>query len=184
MLKAEDAVTRNGVLAGEDIENGRVKSPPGFRNFAISNEALVKDEARFNAVGPLTLIIEGVGGCENAGAGDDFARRSAEDGIEFAFFGFEVVLSVVGVEDVAGGIVDEVNVAPSVCPSGVFVEIDFIGGDGHFRGANLGGTFQIFPLTLGILSDSSLPYFSLRRGVGFGKCMNGILRIAGKRKRK
>ncbi len=138
MPEAKNAMSRDSALAGKDIENGGVKSPPRFRDFAIGNKAFVKDETGFDAVGPLALIVERIGGCQHSGAGDNLAGRRAKHLIKLAFFGLEVVFGVVGVEDVAGSVVNEVNVASGVGPSRVFIEVDFIGSDGHFRGADLG----------------------------------------------
>ncbi len=141
---------------------GPSKVHHGFGNFAVGNEAFVKNEPALDAIGPLALIVKGICGGEQARAGDEPGGRGAVHDEEFAFFGFEIVFGVVGVKNIASGVMNEVNMAARVRPSSVLVEIDFIGSDGHFGGVNLGAAFEIFPLTLRIFVRLLLPRFRCR----------------------
>jgi hypothetical protein len=130
------------------ISKPGLQNPPGFRGFAIGDETFVKNDAALDAVGPLALIVERIGGGQKTGTGDDSGWRRSVDDEKFAFFGSKVVFGVVGVENVAGGVMNQVNVTARVRPRRVFIEIDFVGSDGHFRSAYFGGAFQVFPLAL------------------------------------
>ncbi len=87
-----------------------------------------------DALRPLALEVERVGGGEQKQACADLGRGCAANDVEGAFVGLEVVLAVVGVQLVAIHEVFKVNVAPGFCPVGVAVVVDFVRFDEGFGG--------------------------------------------------
>ena len=138
MLHQKQSVSRDGVFAWHHVELRRSKLPPRLRHFAVSNKTLVEYVAVLDAVCPERLKIEGIRSGQNAGTGQDFGRRCSLYRIKFPLFGANVVFRVVGIQNVARGIMFQTDVTARIGPVGVGIEIDLVRTNGHFGCVNKG----------------------------------------------
>src|ERR1700687_3312497 len=85
----------NRPVIRNDVELRTPQSPPRPWNFAVGDEAAVKNVLFMYALGPFAFEVEGIARGQNSRAGLDLGGRCAPDFVENARFILDVVLGVI-----------------------------------------------------------------------------------------
>src|SRR6266478_4601167 len=97
-FQVKPRVAGDGMVSGHDFEGGPFQPPPGARQRAIGQEAIMEHVVILEALSPFALKIKWILSSEKSPASLNASRRSARHVIELSSFGVDVVFGPFAVQ--------------------------------------------------------------------------------------